>query len=257
MIRRFNYTGRRRIYHSDCKITVIERPKQSPYFNIDISNNVLTSVDPESEIIIESYLGPRVMRFFFGSAGRIQKPDNLQLSSFRKGEVPFFRLKIVEKQDTNRKLIAWADRIRPTVVDELGKPKRSILPVIPKDLGDEIWRLEFIDEINPQLLVNSSVSRIREVSSIVENDADFKCLSFPAILRSILSHLILDGETASSLNEDDDWIRFAKGIVGQMPSDIFNDEEEDFEARKEWIERVVAGFCGKLSVLDVYCEFKS
>jgi len=61
--------------------------------------------------------------------------------------------------------LAAADRI------PLGKPedeadKETLLPVVPVELGDEVWRVDLDDE--PRLLVNKSASADwRQMASVL------------------------------------------------------------------------------------------
>lgn len=256
MIRRFNFTKRRRIERAQCSVSVIERSVGCSSVEIAPTAEMIGGFAESADLVVEAYLGPRVMRFDLGSLREGDFPLRRELALFRRGEVPLFRLKVIDGEDSYCRLLGWADRIRPVVVDESGDRRASILPVVPKDLGEEIWRLDFYEPLQPQLWVNSKVDEVRNITSIVSSDADFRCLVFPAILRSILQRLLLKDEDSVEISEDDNWIRFAQRFSNRIPSDIFGEEDNDTEGRERWIEDVVAGFSEHLSVLSSYRQFK-
>jgi hypothetical protein len=100
----------------------------------------------EALVFVEAYRRTTWMRFPFGTVADIQAPppERRRLSEFDSAEGIRFRVKVTQPRDEHI-LLAAADRI------PLGKPedeadKEALLPVVPVELGDEVWRVDLDDE---------------------------------------------------------------------------------------------------------------
>ena len=247
MIRRFNYTKRRRIEREE--LTVKIHLGGTPTLDFSISDRELSEYPAHARVYIEVYKGPKVERIEIGVAG--DRPLRLvakPLTRFFRGEQPKLRVKVVDERKSMRPILGWADKVPPRVRGEDGILRQSILPVEPTDLGHEVWRLEFENDEDPVLLVNSRMLMQRDIVSIVQHDPEFSALVFPDCLRSILKKKFLHGE---SIDEDDDWYKFAVSFDTSI-----DPETDDEEKRVEWIEKVVSAFAEKSMVTQRYREYK-
>ena len=116
-------------------------------------------------------------------------------------------------------------------------------------LGQEVYRLSFEDGI--VLLINDRIEQWREVS----RDPAFMALVYPAVLRMVLSRILLNREQSEDDNEEDwpeQWIEFATGHLGmEEPPRIDN---EGIEPVSLWIDRAVASFCSRNRSYDGFAR---
>ncbi|PTL77015.1 hypothetical protein [Vitiosangium sp. GDMCC 1.1324] len=235
MIRRFNYTKRRRIDPERVFIRLIRNPNGPPSFDarIDLSG---ARFPADASVFVEAYYKSSYMRFPYGTVGRIVPEPERDLKEFDRDSTVFFRVKIVDRSERVGKLLAELDDINPVEAGSEGDTRYCILPVSFGELGQEIWRLK-LDETRPVLEVN----RLDGMEEYVRSSPMFLSLVYPAVIREVLQHLLLVEE--EEIADDDTtwrghWMRFSKHYNPEPVPSI----EEDSYLRREWIERVVRRF---------------
>lgn len=192
---------------------------------------------PESAaVIIEAYRQLELVRFEFGTVGRLVPPADVRLSEFGTLSGLKFRIKVVSTDSPQGRLLGVADRISPRNEQQQSLPRVPLLAVRAQDLGREVWRLDFSDE--PLLLVNPRVIPRKQLVESVE----FQTLVLPEILRSILNRILLVERVRTPDDSDDwtsRWLRFAESMpgVGKVP------EADDPEADLDWIDAAIGSFC--------------
>jgi hypothetical protein len=243
---RLNFTGRRKISRQHVTITVsgiggIET------FTADLQ--LLGYGLPESAaVIIEVYRQLELLRFEFGTVGKLAPPAVPRLSEFGTTEGLKFRVKVVSTDEPKGRLLAVADRIAPRHEHQQSLLRVPLLAVKSQDLGREVWRLDFTDE--PLLLINP---RVVPKKQLVES-AEFQSLVLPEILRSILSRILLVEENRIPDDSDDwtsRWLQFAESMpgVGKVP------EHDAPEADLDWIDSAISSFCRWRSVDRQFTSF--
>src|SRR5260370_36167397 len=92
MIRRINYTGRRRISRDHVKIVVCERSGSPASFEatLDLSSYDLPA---DATVFVEAYRQTFLMRFNFGISSEIEPPSERFLTEFESTERILFRVK--------------------------------------------------------------------------------------------------------------------------------------------------------------------
>ena len=120
--------------------------------------------------------------------------------------------------------------------------------MVPKELGEELWRLEF--EPEPQLLISKSATSDWNQLAL---SPLFQGLVYPEALRLILSTIMANG--LRDIEEDGDWqskwLRFAKLLPNVSP-ELPNDDDE--EGTDQWIEDAVIAFSKKLLFKQRFSE---
>lgn len=232
MIRRFNYTQRKRIEQE--RITIDMSPPEDgghQAFSPQLDLNGL-DLPPDAQVMIEAYRGRAVARYDWGPAGNL-RPDG----SFTLTDMPenlLFRIKVVEK-DTSI-LLAMADRVRPHHEEQRG----SMVWVQQIELENEVWRLDFEESGNPTLQIN------KNINGLDLGDKAFRALVMPQVFRQVLLRaLIVDG--AEEEDEEGHWaefLGFASGLHGEFPPRA-DDPPGDSSARLKWIEDAVSAFTRK------------
>src|ERR1700737_3823020 len=165
MIRRFNYTKRRRLPRDRVGIEVLPGP-DAPTFNARI-NLADLELPPNAKVFVEAYYKSSYQRFDFGAVAVPLVPEDRSLGEIDRGNTVLFRVKVVD-----------AEEALGTIVAELedfgggggggGESGYCILPVNFRDLGEEVWRLA-LDGSRPVLEVN----KIPNAEAFVRSDPLF------------------------------------------------------------------------------------
>lgn len=240
MKRKLNYTGRKRIERERISISLNRQNGSIISFNLKRLDIDALRLPPEAKILVEAYYRTELKRFDFGTVARITKPQDLTLTDLAYPENLKFRILVVDPLDS--RILAHATGIFP----ERPAERRSILPVEFKDIGNQIWRVEYEGEGgSPILCINKKVPNIE---NIAKQDQQFFIYVYPAVVREILMHMIfvdrVDSVTDPAVDWHRDWLRFSE-TLGIIPPRELNPENENFDrdATLEWINNVVTTFC--------------
>jgi hypothetical protein len=244
MIRRLNYTGRRRIPRENIRIAIY-RNGDTEEFDARVSCAGLDLPDNAS-LLVEAYHKSDWMRFDFGTVGQVVIPRDRRLTAFYRGARVLFRVKAVSTDDESGKILAEADRIVPLSPDS-DRDRDPLLPVRVVDgLGSQVWRLTW--EGGPVLELNRQEP---EVKRLLTSDPRFKWLILPQVLRSILIRILVEGmdeeENEGGGGEGQRWLDFAGSLHPVEPP---KPDDRDMELIEIWVDDVVAAFCGRNNVIE-------
>jgi hypothetical protein len=246
MIKRLNFTGRRRIPRQCVEIQLRAGPPRTFDASIDLQGLDLL---PHAAVYLEatSAGSPVVRRFDFGEVGHIRPPDHRALDELE-GENVFFTLKVVDRTERFGRILAIAEHIRPeNTGDEPVPGRRGILPIQPWKLGQQLWKLE-VREFGPCLLVNQDVPGLFDQT---HSNPGFYAAVYPAVLRQCLQIAI--AEDADPEEESDHWpvlwLRFGQGL---HPDRERPPKPDDREERDAWVDAVVEAFCERHKLKDLY-----
>jgi hypothetical protein len=247
MIKRVNFTGRRRIPRNRVDIAVYDGQPRTFDASIDLSGLSLLS---QAVVNLEATCAGSTMveRFEFGDVSNVSPPRNRKIAELE-GENLFFTLKIVDRSEQFGRIVGIAEHIRP---ERAGKQtvtgRRGILPIEPSDLGQQLWQLEF-REHDVFLLVNKDAPGLIDR---VHSDPLFYAAVYPAIVRRVLKEAIAQNVEP---DEQDDrwpvmWLRFGKNLHPEKEDPPRSDDpEEDVD---NWVEQIVDNFCNSHSLRDKY-----
>ena len=235
MIRRFNYTGRKRIRREHVDIAVREAGGRPPTFDATLQLDSYR-LPPEALVFVEAYRSPLWMRFEFGSVGAMRAPLDRQLTEFESSEGLLFRVKVTAPDEHHRLIVAEADQIPLRRPEEQAGKRISLLAVVPMDLADEVARVDFgpAFEDRPKLHVNR---RLGDWRALARSPA-FAAMVYPQAMREILTRVLWIEEHYEIEPADDwraQWLRFATLLpgVGTPPQ---KDESDTFD---DWIRNAV------------------
>jgi len=239
MIRRFNYTGRRKIPRSRVRIRLAEEDGRRR-FDAEIALDGL-ELPEEASLFVEAYHRSACRRFDFGTVGTPRAlPDRwLDGMAVRR---PLFRVKVVLMEHGIGRIVAAADRVVPQESETDPEARQPLLPVEYEDLGDRIWILD-LDSDWPRLRLNHRVDGIREAA---RSGPDFLTLVYPEVLRAILARALAEDRFDPDCDDDDWgtlWLRFACRELGRPRPPWERDG-----GREEWIEDAVNAFCARSHV---------
>jgi hypothetical protein len=248
MIRRYNYTDRLKIPRENMKLAWVDDGSGCLSFSCDLNLELDRLLNPDGRVFVEAYSGSDVMRFDFGTVSHREPPGDTRLIDFPPGLKPLFRVRVVEPDDECR-ILAWADRVVPLAPDEVESGRRSILPVEYVDLGQRVWDLR-IESNKFVLQLNASIKEPHDIA-VLAREADFVALVYPAVVRQILTHLLL-GPESDAVEPDDEWLNYAATLTGsRAPSADDGASEEEFADDVEaWIHDVVEAFCNQQYARD-------
>ena len=247
MIKRVNFTGRRRIPRNRIDIQVHDGQPRTFDATIDLPAKQFPE---EAAIFLEAMCAgsSAIQRFAFGKVGAVQAPRSRSLHEIE-GENVFFTLKVVDQSERIGRILGIAENIRPLRAGrQTAAGRRGILPIEQVDLKHELWRLDF-REHDVYLLVARSdpdlVERIRW-------DPAVYAMLYPEIVRRILTQAI---DENVDVEEDDDrwsvlWLRFGRSLHPDRETPPGLDDSEEEQA--EWVDEVIQAFCERHSLRQAY-----
>lgn len=242
MIRRLNYTGRKRIARARVTVRLLPAPEGGWRFDAEFD---LTEAGfpTEANVYIEAYNATSYMRFAFGTVGAPTPPPDLLLREITPSPLPKFRLKVVDTRQGL--LLGVADKLVPLRPDESLEHKQSLLPVEFRDLGERVWRLDLSDW--PVLELNQ---RIADLAEAARSGDSFLALVYPEVVRRILHEAIVVEEQTDPEFDASDWtslwLRYVCSLPGveAPPERGLGVPAEEARAEAErWIARAVQAFC--------------
>lgn len=250
MIRRLNYTGRKRILREHAEILLSTQEDGNWTFAASLRLGTY-GLPTDAPVVVEAYRQTTWRRFDFGNVEHPVPNDDCSLSDFGTAQGVKFRVKVVDcgverEPRSPAKILALADRILPQRREGRQDPADSLLAV---DWGEDDefrhhpWRLQFGEDSEPLLRVSKFLIADRDA---FVRSPHFISLVAPELLRSILVRILLvdkfdirDGGGGSRTL----WVLFASALPGmrQPPSDDSGEIEE-------WIDRAAVEFSRQIDV---------
>lgn len=247
-MRKFNYTGRKKILREDVKVLFKDEPNEKPVIDV-IVNLTGYEFSNNSHVFLEAQQWKtKFKRIPLGLVQDNIRQSNLPLEEFDDAEGLVFRIKVVNEE--KGLLLGVADNIKPYKSDdEQDSNHKSILPVSSVDLSKEgvLWRISYFDQQAVLQIEQDLGNKETVVRSLM-----FKGLILPAAMRQILIKVTSE-EWDEELSDPDElstrWLLFAKQLGVEPPS-------LDSEDNEEWVDSVVRVLAHKISARsDVIEQF--
>jgi hypothetical protein len=242
MIRRLNFTGRRRLSRSEVSV----RLKDAGQGTMHVTATLLLekhNLPPLARVFVEAYRQTSWQRFDFGTVQAPRRSEPAVLSEFGTAQGVRFRVRVVEPERPGRppRILAFVDDLKPVAAP--GKEGgASLLPVDWGDLAERTWKLELDEDTGPLLRVSRKLVSDREAFI---GSREFASLVLPEILERILERVLLRESGVEDEGAEGwavDWLR----LISELPdvagpprregAHSLTDDEED------WIESVVEAF---------------
>lgn len=245
MIRKFNYTGRKKIKRTHIRIDILRDSDDQRFFNASLHLSDM-ELPANAHVYVEAYHRTAYQRFSFGTAGDRKIPGNRRLSNFSDSTLPLFRVKVVDRTGTHGRILASVDKVRPESIDELPAGSQSLLFVEFDDLGNSIWSLDLEGDW-PVLKLNS---KVEEISLIATSDNRFLPLVYPEAFRQILTRILLEDQHADP-DCDDDWPSLWLKLACTLPG-MASPPQAGKMDQQDWIDRAVEAFSTNNRMLEMF-----
>ncbi len=237
MLRRFNYTQRAKIarnqVHLDTEVledgtcmAVVRKLQLSD------SGQHVEAVWSGAEVFLEARRTSTESwaRHSLGTVSNIRSgglPRTVRLEDFDDEGGITFRVKVVDHES---RLLADGDDIRAGVPQN--KNREPLIYLIPQDLGEELWLIDWEDVEGPRVFVNK---RLPNCSALLTRDPLVRGLIMPQIVRAVLPRV------ATAEQKTDDWVQrwseFAKRLGFEVPN-----EDADEDVVSDWVDQVASEF---------------
>jgi hypothetical protein len=232
-VRRLNYTARQRIAREDADIVLRGEGTEARFdAHLQLAGY---HFPPDARVFVEAYRQTMLMRFDFGTVSAPAPPEERALTEFPSADEVLFRVKVTATSVRPGVLLGEADQLRPREPEQKPERRVPLLPVVPDDLGDEIWRVDFGDRTS--LVVSKNLHDWKQTAA----SHLFRALVFPAAMRQILERILLVErytETDDPHSWQSQWLQFAAQIPGSGALPV-RGTSDDFD---EWIENAVGAF---------------
>lgn len=225
MIRRINHTGRRRILREHVNIVVDDRRKPAT-FTAQLSLESF-KFNTDARVMVEAYRGSGGLwlGFDWGRVSALKKPPSATLDGFDSVDGLLFRVRVIAVHEPH-KILGEADRIPFVLVGDAPTKKQPLIKTVPADLSDLVWDVDF-DTDPPVLRVNRNLGNWQ----VVAHDKAFRALVYPAMLREILTRILVVEKWSGDCDSDDwraKWIMFGRKLAPGY-GEPFADEREKWE----------------------------
>lgn len=240
-MKRFNYTGRKKIFHDDVKIRLQGDFNDKP--TVDVAINLSDYNFPqEGSVILEPQRKTRFMRIELGKVANSVRRNSIELVEFDDAIDINFRIKVVDV--SKGLLLGIAENVRPySKDDQLDDNQLSILPVSSVDLSSYgvLWRIAQDDQKVVLEIERELGSRDQVVRSLT-----FRAFILPAAMRQILVGVLSENEWDTELSDPQDlttrWLLFTRQIGAGTP------ELNAVDRNEEWIDNAVRILASRIGV---------
>ena len=247
-VRRFNYTGRRRINNLRIRID----KDVCNIKELHIPNDALSMFSPEDIVWLEARRpgGLDIVRYNLGTVAAPSSANGLDFSMLN-CSVPAFIVKVVDGRQPGGRIAGISSDIEIESGDSpCGKSLLGL--TVDQDLKDRAWRLDFgPGNSGPVLVVSGAIPDAHDFAG----SKIFTALVLPEVLKMVLIK-ILHSEGIFEIGNGEDWqskwltamcrIR----IDGSLPEEPeAEDDQAGWQEVDEWIEECISCFEEKTGIL--------
>jgi hypothetical protein len=245
MIRKFNFTGRKKIKRSLVRVDLRRDADAVRCFDIALSLDEM-ALPADAHVYVEAYHRTAYQRFDCGTVADLHLPEDRRLLRFSETMRPLFRVKVVDRSGGLGRILAALDKVRPQSVDDLPLGAQSLLFVEYDDLGNAIWQLD-LDGDWPVLRLNRNAE---EISLVASSDKRFLPLVYPEVFRQILVRVLLVDEHSDPYC-DDDWPSLWLQLAVRLP-EVGTPPERRRADQGAWIDKAVESFSRNYKMLEMF-----
>lgn len=221
---------------------------------IDLPNFQSLGLDKDAMITVWANCGDNSIPISCGTVGECEPP---------KGAIPLkdidgkshitFRIIVWDKD--SKKILASNERLNVTKDGQVG-----ILHVVPRNIGEELWKLNLAENEPPELFVNEKIPNIKE---LLKNDPKVRGSVLPEVVRQILVHLNFSDayDTSDSEAWQNVWRRWLTERGETDPVPVDTDPEIDYYTILNWADDIIQRFakehsCAESVILEGEKEYE-
>lgn len=247
MARSFNYTKRREIAKSSVRVSVSSTdPRHCFAATFDLASY---DFDSSAKVYVEAYRKNQLLRFDFGTVGKIATPSSTSLAAFGDDMMGIrFRVKVVAS-NAEKTILGMSKSFRAE--NDEGGAADCILPIsrLPKE-NENVWEIDFEDD-GPTLAINANLEK-----QVVQKSY-FLALVFPAVIREVLTYAFIENDPDELGEWAEDWKRFALDLgADEFPSFSGDDREKDADLLRPWIDSAVQAFVRGKGLAEIANQWK-
>lgn len=247
MARSFNYTKRREIAKSSIRVSV--SPTDPRHCFVAAFDLASYDFDSSAKVYVEAYRKNQLLRFDFGTVGKITAPSDTSLAAFGDDMMGIrFRVKVVAS-NAEKTILGMSKSFRAE--NDEGGAADCILPIsrLPKE-NENVWEIDFEDD-GPTLAINANLEK-----QVVQKGY-FLALVFPAVIREVLTYAFIENDPDELGEWTEDWKRFALDLgAEEFPSFSGDDSEKDEQALRQWIASAVQAFVRGKGLAEIANQWK-
>lgn len=247
MARSFNYTKRREIAKSSIRVSV--SPTDPRHCFAAVFDLASYDFDSSAKVYVEAYRKNQLLRFDFGTVGKIATPSSTSLAAFGDDMMGIrFRVKVVAS-NAEKTILGMSKSFRAE--NDEGGAADCILPIsrLLKE-NENVWEIDFEDD-GPTLAINANLEK-----QVVQKSY-FLALVFPAVIREVLTYAFIENDPDELGEWAEDWKRFALDLgADEFPSFSGDDREKDVQALRPWIDSAVQAFVRGKGLAEIANQWK-
>ncbi len=190
--------------------------------------------DHQSRVWISVGAGGTSRSYDFGTVGHITAPSDLSFDGLDGDKPRVYRLLVWDP--STKRVIASNERLRARDATTPAD-REPLLPVRPTDLGQLVWKLGLHPDVQPELLVNKRVPKLKQR---LLTKPELRGSIVPEATRQCLMHVFdsRDFDETDAGAWQSKWLRFADGLASRPPE--WDGDELDREEARKWADEVVA-----------------
>jgi hypothetical protein len=236
LIRKFNYTGRKKINRESISLGLLGNGPERRF-------TCLVKLDdykfpPKARVFVEAYYATEVKRFDFQTADNPKEPSDTTLKEFSSFPVIYFRLLVVDDHSGRQLILGAADKL-----STYPSGKRPLLPLQIINSMKQEWKIIFVND-RPVVALNGNIIGALER---IKTDPQLRYSILPAALREVLMQFVFVEEVDDDPDEDDDWYdwrKFCFDIAVPAAGVTLEKSDPSFSGSnvRDWIDEVVERF---------------
>lgn len=203
---------------------------------------------PESRVKLRLFENKLSETVVFGTIRDLKQPQTAMLKK-RAFFAPSCQLCVVSTTgDSKGMLLGSTDSWTLSLTEDLqqGLDRKGILMFQTADIRPLVWKVDVREDDYPVVYLDSEIP---QASTWVRSDPVFVSCVLPAIIREIFENILENWEDQEEGSWMSDWITWARALVPgrELPSPA---DEDNREARNQWIDDLLWNFCHKHRMLD-------
>jgi hypothetical protein len=242
MRRTIRLTGRKQLPTS-CADVSIKEVGEKRVVTLALSDpTVFRNFSPRARLTLRLAENKQMELLDFGTIGSPKPVVDLKNTTF--GD-PSCQLRVADTGDDHLGLLLGSTK--PWRLSSDNEPQqgsvRGILRFQPKNIAPRAWKLDIQENAHPIVLVDE---RIPDPRAWAKSNPVFIAAVLPSIVQLVFEDILVQQNPADT-EWMNDWLRWADSLMPGYPPPQDN---TDWTARRDWIDRLIDSFCQRHRLSD-------